>query len=83
MSSTDLPTSSIINLINTRITNFEQQANFIIQYTSPFNELPYYNKVDLTTIRSSDLISSVQSIDVNQIMAARSDLTLRSDLTAK
>jgi len=55
--------------------------NFIIQYITPFNELPYYNAVDIATLRDSDLLSSSQIIDVDLIVAARPALTLREKLT--
>lgn len=83
MSSSTIPTSIIISQIANTIAKYQSQTNYIIQYSSPFNELPYYNSIDLTTLRSSDLISSVQEINATLIMANRPDLTLRSGLTTK
>lgn len=57
--------------------------NYIIQYITPYNELPYYNTIDITTLRDSDLLSSSQSIDINEIAISRPDLTLRDKLSDK
>jgi hypothetical protein len=70
-------------LINQDINNFKNELDFIIQYITPFNELPYYNAVDINTLRDSDLLSSSQLIDVNVIAASRPTLTLRDQLTDK
>lgn len=79
-----MPTSIIISQISNTISKYQSATNYIIQYNSPFNELPSYNSVDLSTLRSSDLISSVQEINVTLIMINRpGELTLRSGLTAK
>lgn len=83
LSASTIPTSFIISQISNSIDKYKSQTNYIIQYSSPFNELPYYNSVDLSTLRSSDLISSVQEINAALIMANRPDLTLRSGLTTK
>ncbi len=70
-------------MINQDINNFKNELDFIIQYITPFNELPYYNAVDINTLRDSDLLSSSQLIDVNVIAASRPTLTLRDQLTDK
>jgi hypothetical protein len=80
---TAVPTSQIISLISNTISQYYSETNFIIQYSSPFNELPSYSNIDLNKLRSSDLISSVQSIDVSSILNNRPDLTLKSGLNAK
>lgn len=81
-----LPTSSIStanisNLINYTITSYISEQNFIILYSAPFNELPHYETVDLSLLRSGDLISSVQTINVSQIVANRPDLSQASGLS--
>lgn len=78
-----MPTSSIVTLINSTISHFLNEENFIIQYSSPFNELPSYSSIDLSLLRSSDLISSVQNINVSQILSNRPDLSIRTGLSAK
>lgn len=83
LSAAAVPTALVVSQITSTINKYKDQTNYIIQYSSPFNELPSYNSVDLSTLRSSDLISSVQEINVTLIMASRPDLTLRSGLTAK
>lgn len=70
-------------MINQDINNFKGEMNFIIQYITPYNELPYYNALDITTLRDSDLLSSSQIIDVDLIAASRPTLTLREKLTDK
>jgi len=77
-----VPTATIAGLIQSTINSFLTADNFIIQYTSPFNELPYLNSLDLSSLRSTDLISSTQNINVSAILAIRSDLTLRSNGTS-
>lgn len=62
LSNTIIPTSTITAMITSQISDFEQEDSFIIQYTSPFNELPYLNNVDLSVLRNEDLLSSYQSI---------------------
>jgi hypothetical protein len=57
--------------------------NYIIQYITPYNELPYYNVVDISTLRDSDLLSSSQSIDINALATSRPTLTLRDQLSDK
>ena len=71
-------TASISALIQAQISHFLTEDNFIIQYTSPFNELPYLNSIDLSVLRDEDLLSSSQTIDTAAILAARPGLTLRS-----
>ena len=71
-------TASISALIQGQISHFLTEDNFIIQYTSPFNELPYLNSIDLSVLRDEDLLSSSQTIDTAAILAARPGLTLRS-----
>lgn len=83
LSAAAVPTALVVSQITSTINKYKDQTNYIIQYSSPFNELPSYNSVDLSTLRSSDLISSVQEINLTLIMASRPDLTLRSGLTAK
>lgn len=77
LSNSVVPTSSVISLIASQISEFIAEDNFIIQYTSPFNELPYINQVDLTVLRNEDLLSSVQSINATLVLNNRPDLTLR------
>lgn len=72
-----IPTYTINQLITSEITDFLTQSNFIIQFTSPFNELPYLNNVDLSNLRTEDLLSSTQTINTTDILAKRKDLTLR------
>ena len=54
--STSISTASILDLINQEINSFSESVipdgNFIIQYTSPFKELPYLSNVDLTILRN-------------------------------
>jgi hypothetical protein len=45
--------------------------------------LPYLSSVDLESLRSSDLISSVQAVSVADIIAIRPDLTVKGGLSAK
>ena len=84
---TVITTASITALIQSKINTFSNQDSFIIQYTTPFNELPYLNNVDLSVLRDEDLLSSSQTINTAAIMANRPGLTLRtssksSDLTS-
>ena len=53
------------------------ESNYIVQFTSPFNEFPLLDKVDLSVLRSEDLLSSTQTINTSEILAKRKDLTLR------
>lgn len=76
-SPSDVPTAALTALVQNSISSFLSEDNYIIQYISPFNELPYLNQVDLSSLRNEDLISSTQSLDVPAILALRTDLTLR------
>lgn len=78
-----ISTTSISKLINSTIQSYINEQNFIILYSTPFNELPHFSSVDLALLRSGDLISSVQTIDVSLIMANRPELTITPGLNAK
>jgi class 3 adenylate cyclase len=78
-----MPTAYIVALTNSTITSYFSEQNHIIQYSTPFNELPHYSSIDLSRLRSSDLISSVQIINDTEILANRPDLSLKTTLTAK
>jgi class 3 adenylate cyclase len=76
-SAATISTASITSLIQASIARFKGEDNYIIQYTSPFNELPYLNEVDLTVLRNEDLLSSSQAIDTALILLNRPGLSLR------
>lgn len=53
--SSTITTASIINLAQTQINSFSEvqfDDSFIIQYTTPFNEFPYIDNVDLDDLRN-------------------------------
>jgi hypothetical protein len=77
LSNTVIPTATINAMITSQISAFQQEDSFIIQYTSPFNELPYLNNVDLSILRNEDLLSSYQAISTAEILQNRPDLSLR------
>ena len=76
-SNSTLPTSDIVAMITFQINEFKSEDSYIIQYTSPFNELPYLSEVDLHVLRNEDLLSSFQVVDTTTIMQSRPGLTLR------
>lgn len=76
-SNSTLPTSDIVAMITSQINEFKSEDSYIIQYTSPFNELPYLSEVDLHVLRNEDLLSSFQVVDTTTIMQSRPGLTLR------
>lgn len=83
LNSAIVPTVDVSAHVSFYINMFLSDSNVIIQFTSPFNELPYYSAVDPNTLRSDDLVSSSQTIDVTAIIALRPDLTLRASTDAK
>ena len=78
-SESSISNAQLIGLVDSTIAKFANADNPIVQYTSPFQELPLIENVDMNTLRNDDLLSSSQEIDVTLILAARPSLTLRTD----
>lgn len=59
LKSPDVPTSTIVELINNMIEVHQTNDNYIIYFSSPFNELPYYRHDRFGKERISDMTSSI------------------------
>lgn len=57
-----------------------QSENYLIYFSTPFNELPYYKHDRFGKERLSDITSSIETIQTNEILKVRTDLTLRPNL---
>ena len=51
--------------IENQINDFMGEDDFIIQFMTPFNEMPSYNQINLEQLRTDDLISSEATIDTS------------------
>ena len=79
LKSPDVPTSTIVDMVNYMI-SVHQGDNYILYFSSPFNQLPYYRHDRFGKERISDITSSIESMDMDLIMYLNKDLTLRPDL---
>ena len=78
---TSITQAELIGLVEYTINMYVGAKNPIVQYTSPFQELPLMQNVDMSKMRNDDLLSSSQDINVATIMSNRPSLTLRTDTT--
>lgn len=81
LKNSDIPLESISDMIDNHIKQ-HQDDNYIIYFSSPFNELPFYKTDRFGKERIQDITSSIEEIDVSEIRVARPSLTLRSGLNS-
>lgn len=76
-----MPLSEINDWINNAIADHIDEALYIISFSTPYNELPYYRIANYEDTRVSDFIVSFYNITIENIAQTRPDLTLRSNIT--
>lgn len=80
VSSAQVPTSQVVSLINQVLEDHKNDQYYLLYFSSPFNELPKYKHDEFYDTRISDFVSSTVTLNTDEIMSLRPDLTMRTDL---
>ena len=68
-------------MINKAIDSHSGGENFIVYFTTPFNEFPVYQHQEYSNLRIQDILSSIEKIDTSELLGLRNDLSLRSNMS--
>ena len=58
-----IPTSSIEGMINDALDKHSSDENFIVYFSTPFNELPRFEHEDYANLRIQEISSSIESLE--------------------
>lgn len=78
----NVPVSVISGFISNQISQ-NKGDNYVIYFTTPYNELPYYKHNTFSVSRLQDMTTSIQTLSISEVNGIRGGtLTLRSDLSS-